>query len=176
VIKVGLTAASCLLLFLTACGIPDSDATQRLQPFSVEASTNANSGMLSAPHSDELSLGEDLTITVSLPKAFTPTDAAYPKTPRAVAFEMIITNGGTTMYRPSQLLVTATANGATALQVKDSTQGYNGLVGATEDLPPGKNLRVTVAFAVPAERAIIRLTVQPDATGEDEVVVFEGTV
>jgi hypothetical protein len=89
---------------------------------------------------------------------------------------MIIANHGTTMYRPSQLSVTATCNGATALQMKDSTQGYNGLVGATEDLPPGRNLRVTVAFAVPAERAMIRLTVQPDATGGDQVVVYEGAL
>jgi hypothetical protein len=174
--KVRLTAAICLLLFLTACGIPHSDVTQQIQPFSAAASTRANSGVLSAPRGDELSLGGGLIITVSSPKAFTPTAAAYPKTPRAVAFELIITNRGTTMYRPSQLSVTATSNGTTALHMKDSTQGYNGLVGATEDLPPGRSLRVTVAFAVPAERAIIRLTVQPDATGEDEAVVYEGTV
>jgi len=80
------------------------------------------------------------------------------------------------MYRPSQLSVTATSNGTTALQVKDSTQGYHGFLGTTEDLPPGKNLRVTVAFAVPAERSVMRLLVRPDATDGDEVVVYEGTV
>jgi hypothetical protein len=163
----------CALLVLTACGGPYSDAAPQLLPASA---TSAPAGEPVARNDNRRALGNDLTITISTPKSFTPTDTAYPRTPRAVAFELTIDNDGTGTYRASQLAVTATCNSADALQVIDSTQGYTGFVGATDNVPPGQSLRVVVAFAVPAERAVLRLNVQPDASGGSETTVFEGSV
>jgi hypothetical protein len=121
-------------------------------------------------------LDNGLSVALSAPKSFTPTEAAFPRTPRAVAFDMIIENGSGTVYRPAQLSVIALVNGQSAAQVVDSTQGYTGFVGATDEVPPGQNVRVTVAFAVPVARADLRLLVQPDAVDGHRVTVFEGTV
>ncbi|HEU5471473.1 MAG TPA: hypothetical protein VFV67_12535 [Actinophytocola sp.] len=117
-----------------------------------------------------------LSVTVSAPKVFTPTEAASPRAPRAVAFDVVIDNERTSVYRPAQLSVTATSDGATAIQVIDSTQGYTGLVSATEEVPPGHNVRVAVAFALPAEPAAFRLIVQPDALAGSRMTVYQGTV
>lgn len=117
-----------------------------------------------------------LSVTVSPPKVFTPTDAASPRVPRAVAFDMVIDNEGTAIYRPSQLSVTATAAGATAVQVIDSTQGYTGFVGVDEEVAPGHQVRLAVAFAVPVEPSSFQLVVQPDALDGSRMTVFQGTV
>jgi hypothetical protein len=174
---VKLAAAGCALVFLAGCGaVPSSDAAPSPQPLSAHASTgSASTGEPAARPSGQRTLGNGLAITVSAPKVFTPTEAAYPRTPRAVAFELTIDNLGTDPYRPSQLSVTATSNGAAALQVIDSTQGYTGIVDA-DTLPPGEHLRVPVAFAIPKERAEVTLRIQPNAEDGGGVVLFQGTV
>ena len=175
---VRLAAAACALLLSAACGAgPYSDATQQLDPLT--ASSSGVPPKSSAPTTrlaNQRLLENGLSVTLSAPKSFTPTDAAYPRTPRAVAFDMILENGSGAVYRPAQLSVIALVNGKNSVQVVDSTQGYTGFVGATDEVPPGQNVRVVVAFAVPLERADLRLMVQPDAGGGRTVTVFEGTV
>ena len=176
---VKLAAAGCALVFLAGCGaVPSSDAAPAPQPLSASASStgSASSGEPAARPSGRRTLGNGLAITVSAPKVFTPTAAAYPRTARAVAFELTIDNLGTDPYRPSQLSVTATSNGAAALQVIDSTQGYTGFLGTDDEVPPGQHIRIPVAFAVPAERAEVDLVVQANATDGGGVTVFHGTV
>jgi hypothetical protein len=173
-----LAAAACGLLLLAACDVgPYSDAAQSPNPVA-GPSTNASTRAANASPRpvNQRPLGDGLTVTISAPRSFTPTDAAIPRAPRAVAFELIIHNEGDTAYRPSNLSITATANGVVTQQVVDSTQGYTGFVGATDDVPPGESVRVIVAFAMPVERAELRLMVLPDSVDGGRVTVYEGTV
>ncbi|HET9138115.1 hypothetical protein [Actinophytocola sp.] len=162
-----LAAALGALSLLAACGAgPVSGAAEvPLQPLS-QTSSNA----------PRLITENGLSVTVSPPKVFTPTDAASPPAARAVAFDMVIDNEGTSVFRPAQLSVTATCDGATAVQVIDSTQGYTGFVSATEEVPPGQQVRLAVAFALPTERSQFQLLVQPDALAGSQLTVFQGTV
>jgi hypothetical protein len=167
---VRLAAGCCGLLLMAACAGPYSDAAPDVQPL-----TSRSTSATTPADNNRLPLGNGLMITVSAPKTFTPTETAYPRTPRAVAFDLIIDNESTAGYRPSQLAVTATCNGAKALQVIDSTQGYPGSVAATDEVPPGQQVRLAVAFAVPSGRTGLALTVQPNQDGPG-TTVFEGTV
>jgi hypothetical protein len=172
--RVRLVAVASALLLLTGCAGRVSDATQELQPFDTRP-TSATAK--SEPNATVRRLFDHgLSVTVSPPRSFTPTEAAYPRSPRAVAFDLVLDNEGTEVYRPSQFSVSATSNGASALQVIDSTQGYTGFMGTTEEMPPGQHLRITVAFAVPAERAEFALLVQPDALQGSRITVFQGGV
>jgi hypothetical protein len=103
-----------------------------------------------------------LSITVSTPRSLTPSDNAFPQSPRAVVFEVTIDNRTTDIYKPALLVVKATANGQSAAEIVDPAQGLNGIVSGAQDVPPGKTLKLTVAFAVPAASAKMELTVQPD--------------
>ena len=170
--------AACALLLVAACGAgPVSSAAQQPDPL-----TKSVSGIPPRPPAPSTGLANQrtwdngLSITVSAPKAFTPTDAALPRSPRAVAFDLIIANGSTTVYRPAQLSIIAMVDGKAAPQIVDSTQGYTGFVGATDEVQPGQSARVTVAFALPEEHAGLRLTVRPDATTGQRVTVFDGSV
>lgn len=172
-----LAAAACALLLTAACGGPYSDAAQVPDPFtSRPSSTSTGTGQASARPGNQRVLDGDLTVTVSAPRSFTPTDAAYPRAARAVAFELIIGNESRTVYQPSRLSITAACNGVSARQVVDSTQGYTGFVSTTDRLLPGETMRVVVAFAVPLERADVQLMVQPDAVEGGRVTLFQGTV
>jgi hypothetical protein len=104
-----------------------------------------------------------LSITVSTPRSLTPSDTAFPQSPRAAVFEVTIDNRTTEVYKPALLVVKATAAGGPAAEIVDPAQGLNGIVSGAQDVPPGKTLKLTVAFAVPAASANMELTVQPDA-------------
>jgi hypothetical protein len=170
--RVRQAAAACGLLLITACGAPYSDAAQGPDTLTRTSVPTRSTETSTKPRV----LTENLTVTVSPPTSFTPTEAAYPKAQRAVAFELIIMNEGRTTYRPSRLAISALSNGESARQVVDSTQGYTGFVGAIEDVPPGQSVRVVVAFAVPVGRAELQVMVQPDAEEGSRVMVFEGGV
>jgi hypothetical protein len=176
--RVRLAAAGCALLLSAACGSgPVSDAAQRFDPLTASSARTApRTPTPTTRLPNQQLLDNGLSVALSAPKSFTPTDAASPRTPRAVAFDMIIENGSGAVYRPAQLSVIALVNGQSAAQVVDSTQGYTGFVGATDEVPPGQNVRVTVAFAVPLTRADLRLLVQPEAVDGRQITVFEGTV
>lgn len=174
---VRVAAVACALALAAACGSgPYSDAAQPIEAPTSSSATSTDPGGSPARRLNRQALGNGLIVTISPPKPFTPTDNAYPKTPRAVAFEMTIDNEGVTAYRPSQLSVSATADGAAIQQVIDSTQGYSGLDGSTDAVPPGQSTRFSIAFAVPAEEVVIRVAVQPDASTGNTIVVYEGGV
>ncbi|MFL6144700.1 MAG: hypothetical protein ACJ72N_22905 [Labedaea sp.] len=174
--RVRLVAAASALLLLAGCARPVSDATQDLQPLDVSPTTVAVKSEPNSHATERRVFDHGLVVTVSPPRSFTPTDTAYPRSPRAAAFDLLIDNEGAEVYQPSQLSVSATCNGDTALQVIDSTQGYTGLIGATKDVPPGGHLRITVAFAVPPDWAEVALLVQPDAQRGGRVTMYEGGV
>jgi hypothetical protein len=106
--------------------------------------------------------------------SFTPTDTAYPRAKRAVAIDMEIDNDGSIAFRPAQLSFMATVDGKPAEQVIDSTQGYTGVSGATEEVAPGQTLRFTVAFGVPDWDCSLVVSVRPDTA--TTVELYDGTV
>jgi hypothetical protein len=116
-----------------------------------------------------------LSITVSSPRLFTPSEIAFPPSPRAVAFSITIDNNGKDAYSPTELVVTAFAGGDTLKQVADAKQGYMGMARAADDVPPGKTMRLTVAYAVPAETVTIIVRVEPMADSL-EPLEYTGTV
>lgn len=116
-----------------------------------------------------------IMISVSTPKSFQPSSSAYPHSERAVAFEIAIRNDGDQPYRLSGLSVSANVDGTGAKQVVDPTQGYAGIVDAGKDVPSGRDVRVTLAFAVQRQPSEMRLSLRPTATSTS-VAVYWGVV
>lgn len=173
---VRLAVAACVLLVLTACGAPQAtdDVRQALStPLPTAAAAEraelGNDGVIRP-------LGEGVTLSVSAPTSFTPTDTAYPRAARAVAFELVIDNASDTVYRPAQLSFVATADGVATDQVIDSTQGYTGVVGAIEEVQPGETLRFAVAFGVGKRPCVVRVAVRPESSAQSAIPIFDGTV
>ncbi|SNR80843.1 hypothetical protein SAMN06265360_12073 [Haloechinothrix alba] len=119
-------------------------------------------------HSSDLEFGQRSTfdngvaVRVAGPRSFTPSDAAYPSSDSAVAFEISLRNGADTPYQLSQLAVSAATGGVELREIVDPRQGFTGFAGAGDDLPSGRSTHVTVAFAVPAGDTAVSLTVQVD--------------
>jgi hypothetical protein len=122
------------------------------------------------------SIGEDVTLVVSAPTSFTPTEEAYPKATRAVAFELVIDNQSGTVYRPAQLSFLATADGVSADQVIDSTQGYSGVTGTADEVLPSQTLRFAVAFGVPEQPCLVRVAVRAESSATSAIPIFDGTI
>jgi hypothetical protein len=161
-----LLLAGCALLAAVACGAP-------AQPGSTPTATSKPSMVRDAlaPAAGALNFGVENTfaggvaITVSTPKSFQPSPTAYPHCERAAAFEIEVHNGGSEPYRLSGLSVTGSIAGTQAIQVVDSTQGFNGIVDAGKDIYPGRTVRLNLAFAVPPQPAELRLVIRPDTAG-----------
>jgi hypothetical protein len=117
---------------------------------------------------------DGVTVVISAPRPFHPSDSAYPRSNRAVAFEIGVRNDGDQPYHLSGLSVSATVEGAVAKQVVDSMQGYSGIVDADKHVQPGRDTGVTLAFAVPDEPHPIRLTVRTGEAGP-VVAVYSGS-
>ncbi|MGB3443679.1 MAG: hypothetical protein WBA97_33505 [Actinophytocola sp.] len=176
---VRLAVAACVLLVLTACGAghaADNDSDSVRQSLRTPAPTAAAERSDLASGGLVRSLGEGITLAVSAPTSFTPTDTAYPRAARAVAFELVIDNRSDTVYRPAQLSFVATADGVATDQVIDSTQGYTGVVGAIDEVRPSENLRVAVAFGVPSAPCTVRVAVRPASSATSAIPIFDGKV
>ncbi len=175
---VRLAVAACVLLVLTACGAGHAADIDD----SVRQSLGAPAPTAAAERSDlesgglVRSLGEGITLTVSEPTSFTPTDTAYPRAARAVAFDLVIDNGSDTVYRPAQLSFVATADGVATDQVIDSTQGYTGVVGAIDEVRPSETLRFAIAFGVPGKPCAVRVAVRAASSAASAIPIFDGTV
>ncbi|TVT20648.1 hypothetical protein FNH06_20125 [Amycolatopsis acidiphila] len=153
------------LVGLVACGAPAQTETVARNDVGSPALQAAP-----APAQQTLYFGgqyrfaDGITISVSTPKSFHPSSSAYPRSDRAVAFEIAIRNDGDQPYRLSGLSVSATVDGTGAKQVVDPTQGYSGIVDAGKDLPMGRDVRVTLAFAVAEQQTAMKLSLRPTAT------------
>jgi hypothetical protein len=174
---VRLAVAACvLLLALAAC------ATARPVHPARQQSLGAPTPTAAAERSDYLAkdgvtrkIGDDVTLSVSAPTSFTPTEEAYPKAPRAVAFELVIDNRGDTVYRTAQLSFVATADGQPADQIIDSTQGYSGVTSTEDEVLPHQRVRFPVAFGVPVQPCAVRVAVRPDSDAANAIPIFDGT-
>ncbi|MFC4004807.1 hypothetical protein ACFS2C_23985 [Prauserella oleivorans] len=171
--------AVCALLALTSCATSGAESTGPAASTTVQTTTAPrNAG--SAPGS-VIEFGTDyrfdsgLVVTVSGPKPFRPSESAYPRAERAAAFSVVVYNESGQPYRLSGLSVSATADDRAATQVVDPTQGFNGIVDADRDLPPGEIVRLSFAFVVPATTSPVRLTVRPD-TSTPARAIYTGTV
>jgi hypothetical protein len=178
-----LAVAACALLVLAGCGVGHSSEAEQAAltapaaaPASASPTAAAERSEYPAPGGVRTSIGEGVVLTTSTPKSFTPTDTAYPRVSRAVAIDMDLDNGGTIAFRPSQLGFTALVDGAPAEQVIDSTQGYNGVSGTTDEVAPNQSLRFTVAFAVPEQTCSLQVSVRTDPPGIATVELFDGSV
>lgn len=167
---------ACALASLAACGVTSASEAAQDDTSTVPPSAAAERSTLTSDDGSRRSLGDGVAITISAPSEFTPTETAYPKAERAVAFQLLVENDGSLVYRPSRLILTAVVNSAPASQVIDSTQGYPGVSGVIGDVPPGGEIRFSVAFGVPPARSAIRVEVLPDGVATEPLRVFDGTV
>ncbi|MCP2305141.1 hypothetical protein [Actinokineospora globicatena] len=171
---VALVAVCCaLLVAITGCG--GATAYSATVAAAAPSATPTELAGVSQPtrSGEPTALGMGLTITVSAPKSFVPTGAAFPAVRRAVGFEMTVRNEGSSPYSPTLLSLSALANGSASRQVIDSAQGYSGAVG-TEAVPPGRSTRFLVAFELPPEKVAVVVSAQPDPAGAAVVTVFDG--
>jgi hypothetical protein len=166
--------ASGLLGLAVACGVPAAkDGTAAL------GVAGSPAGAAASPAGNDLKFGADhrfaggVTISVGSPKSFRPSPSAYPQSPRGAAFDVELANDGSTTYKLSGLTVTATSGGAAVKQVVDTTQGFTGITDAGKDVPPGRSVHVTLAFAVPQDQTQLRLQIRPSAT-EPAAVTYCG--
>ena len=176
---VRLAVAACLLLVLAACGTGRAieEAHQSLgTPGPSAAAEGAAGADYLTGDGVTRSLGDDITLSVSAPTPFTPTDEAYPRATRAVAFELVIHNQGDTVYRPAHLSFVATVDGLATDQVIDSTQGYSGVTGTADEVLPRQTFRFAVAFGVSAKPCVVRVAVRPTSAATSAIPVFDGTV
>lgn len=170
-----LAVAACALLVLAGCGVAHSSGATR-EEGGASPTVAAERSEITATDDVRTSLGKGVVLTATAPRSFTPTDTAYPRVHRAVALDMTVDNAGTVGFRPAQLSFYAAVDGVAAEQVIDSTQGYNGVSGATDEVDPGESLRFTVAFAVPDRTCTIRVTVRPNAGAATAVDLYDGVV
>jgi hypothetical protein len=173
---VRLAVAACVLLVLAACGTSraSDEARQALTAPTPTPDTAQESGYQTRGGVTR-SIDEDVTLAVSAPTSFTPTEEAYPKAVRAVAFELVLDNQSDTVYRPAQLSFVATADGVPVDQIIDSTQGYSGVMG-TDEVLPSQTLRFSVAFGVPEQTCVVRVTVRPETAATQIIPIFDGTI
>lgn len=174
---VRLAVAACVLLVLAACGAGRAadEARQSLGTPAAAAEGPERADYL-ARDGVTRSLGNDVTLSVSAPTSFTPTEEAYPKAARAVAFELVIHNQGDAAYRPSQLSFVATLDGQATDQVIDSTQGYSGVTDTADEVLPNQTFRFSVAFAAEAEPCDLRVAVRSTLSATSTIPIFDGTV
>lgn len=107
-----LLMTACLLFSVAACGgvnAREGSAAMGVgnpaaQPAAAQASGDLQFG---ANHR----FASGITVSLSAPQSFQPSPAAYPRSARAAAFYIQVTNNGTDPYRVSALSVTATVAG-----------------------------------------------------------------
>jgi hypothetical protein len=171
-----LAVAACALLVLVGCGIGHSSQVARPTQSATPTAAAAERSDYQVSDGVHKSIENGVALTVSPPKSFTPSDTASTSASRAVAFDVAIDNSGTVGFRPASLAFTATIDGRATEQVIDSTQGYNGPSGTTEEVAPDTSLRIAVAFAASKEACRMIITVRSDAASALPVLLYDGTV
>lgn len=152
---IGLTLAG-----VAACGRPDAavDLTPRTSASVAPAAATA------PPEFDrKYAFDSGVQVTVSQPSRFVPSSAAYPHAAHAVKLDVTVHNAGTADFDASRLSVVATTGGGQARPLVDAPQGVSGMTVDDPQLAAGRDLRLTVGFAVPARRTPITVTVRPSA-------------
>lgn len=160
-------AAACLLLAaaspVAACGLNAAGDTAD-SAVSVPASgggttvpASATTPAFEQPHT----YPGGLSVTVSRPRAFTPSSTATPAYKHAVSFELTVANGTDDTYRLSRLTLDASVNGRPGKEIVDSTQGYPGLSDTATELPPARSVTLLLAFGTRDWPSEVGLLVRP---------------
>jgi hypothetical protein len=171
-----LAVAACALLVLVGCGIGHSSEVEQPERTATPTAAAAERSDYLTSDGARKSIGDGVVLTISPPKSFTPSDTSYPRTTRAIAFELTVDNGSAVAYRPARLSFSATVDGTATEQVIDSTQGYPGPPSATDEVASGESLRVALAFAAGERPCRMRVDVRPDATAGTPILLYDGTV
>lgn len=117
---------------------------------------------------------DGLAVTVSQPTSLKPSDTSVPQSPRTAVFTLTLVNGTKSTYRTNLLSVRAEVAGEPVAEVRDSVQGLNGIAAAVNEVAPGAETVLTVAFAVPEDPVRLRLVVEPNGAGQQPSATFEG--
>ena len=146
------------------------DATGGADPGSASAPDEPDTG--TAVFGDTLEYDDGLTVTVSAPQPFTPSDSAHvdgPAPAAFVAFDVTVGNGTATDYDPIGLFVTLQSGSTEEAQVFDTEQGLEGAPYTT--LLPGREVSFRIGFgaSVPDD-----LVLQLSPGFEYEPVLFTG--
>lgn len=167
-----------LLVSLAGCGLNAAgDPAQDSATLSGSAGSGSSAPSTSQPPAfgKAFTYPSGLAVTVSRPRAFTPSNTARPRVQHAVAFEVTIVNSTDRLYRLPGLVLTASVNGQPSDEVVDSTQGYTGFANASTDLPPARKITLLLAFGSDTVPATAGLRVQPDPR-DPSAVEFAGEV
>lgn len=176
--KPALAAAACVLIIsMSGCGagVAENSAASSDVPFGSSASTSGTSQVDEGeqPFGERHQFASGLSVSVSQPRSFRPSRSAYPEAERAVAFEITIRNDSERPFQLSEMSVTASVNGTAIREIVDPERGLRGMIGAGEDIAPGRRVRITLAFAVTDDPTSLYLTLQPDP-GDPAMAQFIG--
>ncbi|SDX65650.1 hypothetical protein SAMN05421504_103389 [Amycolatopsis xylanica] len=158
-----LLPAVCALLAAVACGVPVQQQTGSAAEARQAARGEVRPVKKAQDFGNEHTFADGLSIRVSMPKSFQPSNSSYPRSGRAAAFDVELRNGGTEPYRLSGLSVTASASGAPASPLVDALQGFNGISDAGRDIAPGRAIHLNMAFAVPENPVELWMVLRPSA-------------
>ena len=169
-----LAAGVCLGLAMAGCADP-SDISTPSEPSAVaEQRGEELSSSSFTSFGAQRVWGNGMAVTVSAPTSLKPSDTSFPKSPRTAVFTLTVVNGTETAYRTSQLSVRALVAGRPVAEVRDSVQGLNGVGAAVNEVAPGAETVLTMAFAVPADPVRLQLVVEPNGANQDPSATFEG--
>ncbi len=169
-----LAVGVCLGLAMAGCADP-SDISTPPEPSSVaEQRGDAPSTSGFTAFGTQRVWSNGMAITVSQPTSLKPSDTSFPQSPRTAVFTLTVVNGAKTAYRTSQLSVRAVVDGQPVAEVRDSVQGLNGIGAAVNEVAPGAETVLTMAFAVPAEPVRLQLVVEPNGANQEPSATFEG--
>lgn len=170
-----LAVGVCLGLAMAGCADhPDMSTTPPGPSAVAEQRNDAPSSSEFTPFGTQRVWANGMAITVSAPSSLKPSDTSFPQSPRAAVFTLTVVNGTKTAYRTSQLSVHALVDGAPVAEVRDSVQGLNGAGAAVDEVAPGAETVLTMAFAVPADPVRLQLVVEPNGANQEPSATFEG--
>ncbi|MBB5957548.1 hypothetical protein FHS29_004143 [Saccharothrix tamanrassetensis] len=173
----GLAVGLCLAGALAGC----ADHSGLSDPSVSETTSSAGAKQNDAPPAPAFTAfgaqrvwSNGLSVTVSPAQSIKPSDTSFPRSPRTAVFVLTVVNGTSSTYRTSQLAVRALVGGEPVAEVLDSVQGLNGLAAAVNEVPPGGDTKLTLAFAVPEAPVRLQLVVEPNGSGQGPNAIFEG--
>jgi hypothetical protein len=170
-----LAVGVCLGLAMAGCADPSSDISTPPGPSAVaEQRGDAPSSSKFTAFGTQRVWSNGMAVTVQPPTSLKPSDTSFPQSPRTAVFTLTVVNGTKTAYRTSQLSLRAFVDGAPVAEVRDSVQGLNGVGAGVNEVAPGAETVLTVAFAVPAESVRLRLVVEPNGANQEPSATFEG--
>lgn len=153
--------AACVLLVVTACSTSVAQNAPRIDRQSAGTSQTTGPRTPVTHFGDKYRFHSGILVNVSEPTTFQPSDAAYPESEDAIAFEVWVRNETGHPYQLSDMAVTVTAGGVSVEQIIDPTQGYNGVTSSEKGLPKQSHEQINLAFAVPAHPGRLKVTFRP---------------